>query len=304
MLGDAKAPEWRFPYQLLGMDRRKFSSGYGVVALPDGSLVPSSSQPTPSLMRPKYTHRDNATIFQVTGKKKNLRTKPFTIVNTYGERDVLAKIPPLMVALMAREDILAGKDELASRFATSALQRRFAPPTRDRRFTGDWCTSVTEALLSDWVAPLRKYQSVPPSMLETLRNKVWRIHADLQPIWERRTGGSRVLLLDTPLGTNFTLYDLLAESPSAADMDNGEEPNDVRLRVLLRALSRFDRAVVLAWIHPGVATWADAALQAEAPDPEADGERVRRRVRRLVAEQRRRSAAAEGLWLPGTAVER
>jgi hypothetical protein len=37
-------------------------------------------------------------------------------------------------------------------------------------------------------------------------------------------------------------------------------------------------------------TWAEAATSAGAPDPEAFGERVRRKAKRLAAEQRRRAA--------------
>jgi hypothetical protein len=86
------------------------------------------------------------------------------------------------------------------------------------------------------------------------------------------------------------------------------DPDEARLAAILRALRPDERAVALAWTHPGVATWKEAALQAGATVPAAMGERVRRKVRCLVAEQRRRRAlqltAPSAPVLPGTSPEK
>ncbi|WP_406088350.1 hypothetical protein [Streptomyces virginiae] len=271
------------------MKAPKFSGDLRVNALADGTLEHASKGYEPSPPKRMNVSRVGATLIKEIPQGFS---KPFQMKYNRHTSDVFAEVPPLAIALMARQDALAGQYELVDRFAAEVL---------GRRSTGQWRTAVSDALLGDWIAPLQSYQPISAGALLELRNRVWRIHADMQPIWTRRTGRTRVMLLDTPLGTDFTLHDLLKDSPSHADMAIGAEPDDARLRTLLRALSQFERSVVLSWMHPGVATWADAALQAGAPQPEADGERVRRRVRYLVRDQERRRTASKGLWLPGTA---
>ncbi|MFB6842124.1 hypothetical protein [Streptomyces sp. NPDC056361] len=281
---------WAFPYRLLGMKKPKFSGDLRVNALADGTLEPASKGFEPSPPVRMHVSRVGNTLIKDIERGFS---RPLKMEYDRQTGDVFAEVPPLAIALMAREDALAGKYELVSRFATEVLSRRS---------TGQWRTAVSEALLGDdWIAPLQNYQPISADALQQLRNRVWRLHADMQPIWTRRTGGSRVLLLDTPLGADFTLHDLVEGSPSPADMAVGAEPDDARLQALLRTLDQFERSVVLSWMHPGVATWADAALYAGAPHPETDGERVRRRVRYLVRDQARRRAESQGLWLPGMA---
>ncbi|MEU5416581.1 hypothetical protein [Streptomyces clavifer] len=263
----------------------KLSGGFRIFISADGSLVARKpghlSAPRND---PHMVHRVGTRLF------KSWRGGRGFDGGSREETDVFTEVPTLAIALMAREDATQGRHELVRRFAAEVL---------DIRHDGQWGTAVSDALLGDWVAPLCTGDSIPISALKTLRSRAWRNHADMQPIWHRRTGRSRVLLLDTPLGTNFTLYDLVAGSPSAADIEAGVEPDDARLTALLRALSKVERAVVLAWAYPGIATWSDAALLAGAAQPDVDGERVRRRVRYLVGEQRRRREESEGLWLPG-----
>ncbi|MCL7429823.1 hypothetical protein [Streptomyces sp. YS415] len=283
-------PSWSFAHESLGLRRQRFSNGLRIMVYPDGSIAPAAF--VIQRVARRSTLRRSGTVLV---KQKRLRaslTKPLSSQYVQQECDVFQEAPPLVIALMARQDALQGDFELVDRFAAQVLRRRT---------TGDWRTALSDALLGDWINPLQSSAPLHPSALVQLRNRVWRIHADLQPIWTRRTSRSRVLLLDTPLGADLTLHDLLAASPSAAGIMAGEEPDDARLGALLRVLDDVDRTIVLAWMHPGVATWADAALLAGASRPEADGERVRRRVRRLVADQQRRAAASEGLWLPGTA---
>ncbi|MEU2281715.1 hypothetical protein ABZ614_07095 [Streptomyces sp. NPDC013178] len=61
---------------------------------------------------------------------------------------------------------------------------------------------------------------------------------------------------------------------------------DPRLTEILEALSPAERAVTLALATPGVTTWAEAAVAAGAAQPKIQGERVRRKVKRLAAHHR------------------
>ncbi|MDQ0904248.1 hypothetical protein QFZ22_000233 [Streptomyces canus] len=65
---------------------------------------------------------------------------------------------------------------------------------------------------------------------------------------------------------------------------------DERLNALLRALTPAERQTVYAYAEDDSTTWTEAV--AGAPDPEAFGERVRRKTKRLAAEQRRRGQQA------------
>uniref|UniRef100_UPI002F912112 hypothetical protein n=1 Tax=Streptomyces virginiae TaxID=1961 RepID=UPI002F912112 len=112
-------------------------------------------------------------------------------------------------------------------------------------------------------------------------------------MWRRRTCHGRVLLLDTPLGDGLTLHDLAAGTlapvnTTLADLD----PENARLGALIRTLLPTERTIAMAWAHPQVSTWAEAAQHAGAPEPTTDGERVRRKVRRIAAELERRQAQA------------
>ncbi|WP_406349802.1 hypothetical protein [Streptomyces sp. NBC_00658] len=99
--------------------------------------------------------------------------------------------------------------------------------------------------------------------------------------------------MDTPLGKSVTLYDLIAGSPGSQELILGAEPDDVRVRAALAALHPVERAVALAWAHPAVATWTEAALVAGATDPVALGEKVRRKLKRVGERQTERAVAAQ-----------
>lgn len=189
----------------------------------------------------------------------------------------------LIKALDARGDAAAGNDSAIDRFASRVLVLRQG---------GRWREAVSTALLSDWIAPALDGRALDITAVQSIRAEAQDIHRQLTPIWRRRANRSRVLLLDTPLGNDVTLHDLIAESSVAeAIMDGTFETDNPRLISLLKALDSKEKAVVLAWTHRGVATWVDAAAVAGANDPQATGERVRRKIRRLVAEQDRRHAA-------------
>jgi DNA-directed RNA polymerase specialized sigma24 family protein len=135
-------------------------------------------------------------------------------------------------------------------------------------------------LLGDWAAPLDSDGRLGPAALAELRREAHIVHRQLTPIWRRKTNHSRLLLLDTPLGDGLTLHDLLAEAPHPGGPGTTSDIEDDRLRLVLAGLDAAEQAVVLALAHPGVTTWSEAA--AFAGTTEAFGERVRRKVRRLV----------------------
>jgi hypothetical protein len=184
-------------------------------------------------------------------------------------------------ALASRARAWEGKDEDTDRFASRILCLRQGPR---------WREAVSTALLGGWIDPLKARGRLTPEDVWGLRREAMSIHRQLVPLWRRRAGHSRVALLDTPLGEDLTLHDMVTGSPDPQDSALGAEPDDPRLAALLRALDPDERRVVLAWAHPAVATWADAAWEAGAADPVTVGERVRRKVKRQAREHERRRA--------------
>ncbi|MEV5239575.1 hypothetical protein AB0K89_10750 [Streptomyces cinnamoneus] len=139
---------------------------------------------------------------------------------------------------------------------------------------------MSTALMGDWAqdrgAEVYVYRGIAG-----LRAQARTIHQQLRPLWRRRANGSRVLLLDTPLGEDVTLYDLVTGSPAPPELALGALPDDPRLTAVRDALTPAERRVALAWAHPAVATWTEAALATGAADPVKTGERVRRKLKRL-----------------------
>ncbi|MGW0538627.1 hypothetical protein [Streptomyces sp. NPDC003032] len=189
----------------------------------------------------------------------------------------------------------------------SVVQVRLSLALGDPDFTAgvDWCAhhvlglrtgnlwreAVSTVLLGDW-AEHRGTEVYVHCSIADLRAQARVIHQQLRPLWRRRANGSRVLSLDTPLGNNLTLYDLVAGSPTPPELALGALPDDPRLIVVLNALTPAERRVALAWAQPAVATWTEAALAAGAADPVKVGERVRRKLKRLGAQHAERHQAA------------
>ncbi|TJZ94745.1 hypothetical protein [Actinacidiphila oryziradicis] len=184
-------------------------------------------------------------------------------------------------ALGARQAAILGADHLVDSFATQVIGRQGTK----------WREAVSTALLGDWVAPLLRGDRLGPEALGHLKTEVDKLHRQLMPLWRRRTRGSRLLLLDTPLGDGLSLYDLLTGYPDPQHTVTEAVLGDARLKALLRVLHPDERAVALAWTHADVATWTEAALCAGAQDPVAFGERVRRKLKRLASRNHDRAAA-------------
>lgn len=187
----------------------------------------------------------------------------------------------LLMALIARNAVIEGDTTRVNSFAQTWL--RLARPEL-------WREAVEMVLLGDWVNTLGPGLADDRSLETRLRREAAIEHRRHQPVWERRVQGKRVALLEESIGVDMTLADLAIEhrTPETAVVDL--EPGDGRLEAILRNLSPAQRHVVMAWAQSGVTSWPDAAWYAGAADPEAIAEKVRRKVRALVAEQKRRRA--------------
>ncbi|WP_327109118.1 hypothetical protein [Nonomuraea glycinis] len=219
------------------------------------------------------------------------------------DRPELRPMPEIATALNAREALADDKVERGpglTQLNTDLLVAHVLTKVLVLRSSDRWQQAASDALMGDWVAPLTKEGRLTPLALRTLKADTIAIHRQLVPLWQRGTRQGRTLSLDSSLGKGFSLYDLLANRPSAMELAADSEPDAPRLATLLCALTLDERRVVRAWAYRGIATWADAAWYAGATEAEAEavGDRVRRKVKRLVAEQRRRRIESGGLWLP------
>ncbi|MFJ4980349.1 hypothetical protein ACIP6X_34385 [Streptomyces coeruleorubidus] len=88
----------------------------------------------------------------------------------------------------------------------------------------------------------------------------------------------------------MSLHDLVAVDLDLLSHTTNGVFEDERLNAVLRALDRAERQVVFTYVEGAGTTWAEAGAAAGATAPDAFGERVRRKTKRLAAEQRRRAA--------------
>ncbi|GGT44386.1 hypothetical protein [Streptomyces chromofuscus] len=153
-----------------------------------------------------------------------------------------------------------------------------------------WREAVSGALDGEWCSSLVQSGYLPSTALGALREEARALHRQLVPLWRRRTRHGRVLSLDADLGDGLSLHDLVAADVDLLSRTTGGVFEDERLNRILRALDPAERAVVFAYAEGEGTTWTEAATAAGALDPEALGERVRRKAKRLAAEQNRRVA--------------
>lgn len=152
-----------------------------------------------------------------------------------------------------------------------------------------WQQALETALLGPWSDSLWDAGQLPSTALSALKAEARTLHRQLVPIWRRRTQHGRVLSLDADLG-GVSLHDLVkADLDLLSHTANGVF-EDERLNAVLRALDPAERQVVFAYAEGDGTTWTEAAAAAGATAPDAFGERVRRKTKRLAAEQRRRAA--------------
>ncbi|MFE4626968.1 hypothetical protein [Streptomyces mirabilis] len=152
-----------------------------------------------------------------------------------------------------------------------------------------WREALSTALLGAWYTPLDETGYLPSLALQALKREACALHRQLTPVWERRNRRGRVLSLDADLG-GLSLYDLVAADIDLLAHTEGGVYEDERLNAILRGLDPAERHVVVAYAEGEGTTWTEAAAHVGAGAPEAFGERVRRKVKRLAAEQHRRLA--------------
>ncbi|MEU1516258.1 hypothetical protein ABZ490_29665 [Streptomyces sp. NPDC005811] len=151
-----------------------------------------------------------------------------------------------------------------------------------------WDEAMETALMGSWTDPLWEGGHLTHTAVSTLRSEARTVHRQLVPLWRRRTRHGRVLSLDADLG-GLSLYDLVAPDVDLLAHTTGGVFEDERLTRVLRGLDPAERAVVFAYSEGEGTTWTEAAAHAGATAPEAFGERVRRKTKRLAAEQLRRT---------------
>ena len=144
----------------------------------------------------------------------------------------------------------------------------------------------------------------PDPLLGDLRKRTKRTKRNLRPVWETQISHQRIGLLGDPLRTRRgasgavarpdapkTLLDVLADPRTPEDLVIARLGHDDRLGPILSMLKADERGVVDAYAGGDGLSWAEAACMAGAAEPAAVGERVRRKLKRLGAEQQRRRDA-------------
>ncbi|MFJ2163692.1 hypothetical protein [Streptomyces sp. NPDC087856] len=165
------------------------------------------------------------------------------------------------------------------------------------RVSDRWREAASTALLGSWCEPLTADGFLPSTALGALRAEARTLHRQLVPLWRRGTRHGRLLSLDADLG-GLSLYDLVATDVDLLAGTSGGVFDDERLNRVFRALSPAERQVVYAYAEGEGATWTEAATTVGSTDPEAFGERVRRKTKRLAAEQARRTDLCRDPILP------
>ncbi|MEU6760698.1 hypothetical protein [Streptomyces sp. NPDC046685] len=196
-----------------------------------------------------------------------------------GFRSLDIPVPNVIQALNAREAALADDKPAVHAFTSQVLG-----------MWSGWDETVSTALLGTWADALHEEGHLSPEALKGLKSEAKTINQQFTPVWRRKVNKSRLWLLDTPLGDGLTLYDLVPGQNADTGIEAGFD--DPRLVGLLRSLTPIERAVTLALAHPGVTTWAEAAMAVGAAQPKRLGEQVRRKVKRLAARSTGRSSAA------------
>ncbi|MEU8868003.1 hypothetical protein [Streptomyces umbrinus] len=175
-----------------------------------------------------------------------------------------------------------------------ALVDEFAAKVLVVPCSDQWAEAVSTALMGSWADPLVLTGHLPDTAVGALRAEARSLHKDLTPIFRRGTRYGRSLSLDASLGDGLSLYDLVAADVDLLARTPGRVFADERLNRVLQALTPDEQQVVYAYAEGEGATWMEAAESAGAVDPVAFGERVRRKTKRMAAEQRRRTALRNG----------
>ena len=191
-------------------------------------------------------------------------------------------------ALDARAAVLRGDDGPVARFISTWLDLHASPERIE---------AVNAALLEEgWDAGI---PDDPAYLIADLRKRTARQGRVLRPIWETRLNRRPVGMLDEPVctsnGTLLTVADLVPGAQSAEDLVLASELEEQRLRRVLNRLKPDELLVTNVYAQRSELTWAEAARVAGAADPAAVGERIRRKLKRLGAEDERRMVLLSSL---------
>ncbi|MEU6688119.1 hypothetical protein [Streptomyces sp. NPDC046832] len=168
------------------------------------------------------------------------------------------------------------------------------------KVTAQWHEAVSTALIGDWADALDdKISRLDAWQLFEQDRKI--VYRQLQPLWERKTGGHRLLMLDQPRAGWGAPLDVPDKAPGPEHAALPWEPETEWAVTVFGWLEPKEQAIARAWAtNPGV-SWAEAAQIAGIPN---DGERVRTKLKRLGKRYGERQAnAAMGDQLEQPAVE-
>ncbi|MFG2457032.1 hypothetical protein ACGFWE_08180 [Streptomyces sp. NPDC048523] len=256
---------------------------------PDGSLSVTPAPYSDNAHLPRWDQPPSPAVGQVyEGRRADER---IIFPRARARRMRALRQPELVAALNARDMTLAtGEARWIDAFASKVLVLN-----RSER----WRRAVSSALLGNWCAPLA-HGHLGVEALGRLKTEAQRIYRQERPLFERGTRKGRMLSLDAPLGDNLNLYDVLDDGQADLyELVTRGMITDERLVSLLKSLKPDELAVLLARAGESGVTWTEAAALAGADEPAVLGERVRRKVKRLVDAQHKRHDASGGQWLPG-----
>ncbi len=155
-----------------------------------------------------------------------------------------------------------------------------------------WREAASTALSEHWSVALDPGMSIEEVYTRIVRNDVLAVHRQLVPLWRHKVGSSRVRMLEAPLGgSGLTLLDVVSGELRMDDLVFESCFDNPGIGAVLRGLTEEERRVAMAWAHPYADTWTEAARVAGAADPEAAGERVRRKLKRRGDQYTQRAAA-------------
>ncbi|MFD3572765.1 hypothetical protein [Streptomyces sp. NPDC058644] len=186
----------------------------------------------------------------------------------------------LLAALTARNAAIEGDHKEVDEF--SRIWLGITHPEK-------WRDAVEMALLGDWVTNLGRGILRDPAVVDLLRHHTQIEHRHLQPLWERKVNGRRTMLLSQPVGSDQVLQDLLTECRTP-ETELSRTEHDGRIAAVFRRLTQDEVTVAATWAEAPDISWHQAALTERLP--EAFGERVRRRLKRLGKQHTQRLQAS------------
>ena len=181
-------------------------------------------------------------------------------------------------AMAARNAAVRGEMEPVAEFVAAWLGLK---PTPER------VEAVAAALLE------AGWDTDPDDVLEVIGARAIHHRRAQRPVFETRLHGRRLALLSEPVagfggGSELTVADVISDYTTPEQLYlHGEFSWPIE--AVLNGLKDPERAVALAYAYGGTRmSWTEAAAQAGAKDPGKLGETVRRKLKRLGNERKRR----------------